>query len=133
MKLHQHEDTEGNRITGCGAGWFAVNGQRHDRPCALAAQLLCELEPQTSGIAALLDAAEPTIGEFAPELVILGTGARFCLAPREVAERLAKRGIGLESMDTAAACRTFNLLAYEGRRVLAVLGVGDYADAREEG
>ena len=54
-----------------------------------------------------------------PALVLLGTGARQRLpSPRLLAAFLA-RGIGLEAMDNAAAARTFNLLASEGRRVVA--------------
>lgn len=124
MKLHQHDDGEGNRITGCGPGWFAVNGRRREKSCAVTVQELRELEAQDSSTAALLEAAEPFIQEIAPELVLLGTGEAFALAPRQWVARLAEQGIGLEAMDTAAACRTFNLLAHEGRRVLAVLGAG---------
>ncbi|MDC0178628.1 MTH938/NDUFAF3 family protein [Woeseiaceae bacterium] len=56
-----------------------------------------------------------------PELVLLGTGPQLIFPPRELFFALARRGIGLEAMDTAAACRTFNILASEGRRVAAVL------------
>ena len=133
VKLHQHEDGEGNRITGVGRGWFAVNGQRRTAPCAVAVQSLHELEPQAGGIAALLDAAAPAIAELTPELVIVGTGDSFVLAPRQWVARMAEQGIGLEAMDTAAACRTFNLLAHEGRRVLAVLGVGGSCAAGRDG
>jgi uncharacterized protein len=56
-----------------------------------------------------------------PELVLLGTGPQLIFPPRELFFALARRGIGLEAMDTAAACRTFNVLASEGRRVAAVL------------
>ncbi len=56
-----------------------------------------------------------------PELILLGTGALSVFPPRELVFSLARRGIGLETMDTAAACRTFNILISEGRRVAAVL------------
>ena len=56
-----------------------------------------------------------------PELVILGTGERTLFPPRELTFAFARRRIGLEVMDTAAAARTFNVLAGEGRRVAAVL------------
>lgn len=59
-----------------------------------------------------------------PSLVLLGTGARQHFpAPRLMAQFL-QRGIGLEAMDNAAAGRTFNLLAGEGRRVLAAFLLG---------
>ena len=55
------------------------------------------------------------------ELVILGTGTKSCFPPRELMFAFARRGIGLEYMNTAAAARTFNVLIGEGRRVAAVL------------
>ncbi|EHR71323.1 hypothetical protein BurJ1DRAFT_2492 [Burkholderiales bacterium JOSHI_001] len=60
-----------------------------------------------------------------PELVIFGSGARQRFAhPRLVAALIAQR-IGVESMDSAAACRTYNVLASEGRQVVAALLPGD--------
>ncbi len=56
-----------------------------------------------------------------PELVILGTGERTVFPPRELTFAFARRRVGLEVMDTAAAARTFNVLAGEGRRLVAVL------------
>ena len=56
-----------------------------------------------------------------PELILLGTGSQLIFPPRELVFSLARRDIGLEAMDTAAACRTFNILASEDRRVAAVL------------
>lgn len=56
-----------------------------------------------------------------PELVLLGSGATSEFAPRELMFAFARLGVGLEVMDTAAAARTFNVLAMEGRRVAAVL------------
>lgn len=56
-----------------------------------------------------------------PELLIIGTGERNVFPPRELTFAFARRGVGLEVMDTAAAARTFNVLAGEGRRLAAVL------------
>jgi uncharacterized protein len=56
-----------------------------------------------------------------PEIILFGTGWRNCLPPRELVFALARRGIGLETMDTPAACRTFNILVSEERNVAAVL------------
>ena len=55
------------------------------------------------------------------ELVIVGTGSRNIFPPRDLVFAFARRGVGLEVMDTAAAARTFNVLAGEGRRIAAVL------------
>ncbi|HTU62859.1 MAG TPA: MTH938/NDUFAF3 family protein, partial [Polyangiales bacterium] len=56
-----------------------------------------------------------------PEVVILGTGARQRFPSAEVREAFASRGIGLEPMDLHAACRTYNVLVQEERRVVALL------------
>ncbi len=61
------------------------------------------------------------IFELRPELVLLGTGARQRFAPAEIRTAFAARGIGIESMDLGAACRTFNILVQEERRVAAAL------------
>ena len=59
--------------------------------------------------------------DHAPEMVLAGTGWSNVLPPRELVFALARRGIGLEVMDTPAACRTFNILVGEGRRPAALL------------
>jgi uncharacterized protein len=61
------------------------------------------------------------IAEMTPEVVILGTGARLQFPSPALTRPLIERRIGVEAMDTAAACRTFNVLASEGRRVLAAV------------
>lgn len=53
-----------------------------------------------------------------PELIVLGTGARQRFPPAVAMAACLSRGVGLEVMDSAAACRTFNVLASEGRRVV---------------
>ena len=69
-----------------------------------------------------LDAADfDQVLGLSPELVIFGSGERLRFpAPALVKKLIAKR-IGIESMDTAAACRTYNVLAAEGRVVVAAL------------
>jgi uncharacterized protein len=56
-----------------------------------------------------------------PELVIFGSGTRHRFIAPALVRCLIERGIGVEMMDTAAACRTYNVLASEGRAVLAAL------------
>lgn len=56
-----------------------------------------------------------------PELVIFGSGARLRFAPPALLRALIDRRIGVECMDTAAACRTYNVLATERRSVVAAL------------
>jgi uncharacterized protein len=69
-----------------------------------------------------VDAAslEPAIA-LDPEIIVLGTGVDIVLPDVELMGRLAARAIGLEIMTTPAACRTFNVLVHEERRVVAAL------------
>ena len=67
---------------------------------------------------------EDEVGELIaedPEILILGCGWQSILPPRDLMFALARKGIGFETMDTPAACRTFNILVSEGRDVAAVL------------
>jgi len=77
---------------------------------------MASVEREAEGVnslAALLDGR--------PEVIVLGTGATNVFPPRELVFAMARRGIGLEVMDTAAAARTFNVLVGEDRQVAAVL------------
>jgi uncharacterized protein len=56
-----------------------------------------------------------------PEVIVLGTGRSNIFPPRELVFAMARRRVGFEAMDTAAAARTYNVLAGEGRQVAAVL------------
>ena len=56
-----------------------------------------------------------------PEVVIFGSGSRLRFAPAALMKALFAQRIGIETMDTAAACRTHNVLVAEGRSVLAAL------------
>jgi uncharacterized protein len=57
----------------------------------------------------------------APDLVVLGTGERLRFPPHGVRAQVTALGVGFEIMDTAAACRTYNVLVLEGRKVVAAL------------
>jgi len=65
------------------------------------------------------------IARLQPELVLLGTGPRLRFASPALMRSLIEMGVGVETMDTAAACRTFNFLVGEGRRVVCALLVHD--------
>jgi len=56
-----------------------------------------------------------------PDVLLLGCGPKGCRLPRLLRDGLRGAGIGVEAMDTSAACRTYNVLAAEGRRVVAAL------------
>jgi uncharacterized protein len=56
-----------------------------------------------------------------PEVIVLGTGGASIFPPRELVFAMARRRVGFEFMDSAAAARTYNVLAGEGRQVAAVI------------
>lgn len=56
-----------------------------------------------------------------PEILLIGTGSKYLMSDVRLIADLAKRGIGTEIMDTAAACRTYNVLVHEDRAVVAAL------------
>ena len=90
------------------------------RSCIVTAdRLVSEFAPQS--FAELAPEHLAVLFELAPELVLLGTGPtqRFASAPVRAA--FASRGIGLEAMQLGAACRTYNVLVQEERRVAAAL------------
>jgi uncharacterized protein len=97
-----------------------VNGQSH------AASLVVpwQGEVQAWGVSAR-EALEATHFErllaWQPSLVIFGSGNRLVFVKPALLRPLIERGIGVETMDTAAACRTYNVLASEGRTVVAAL------------
>jgi uncharacterized protein len=62
--------------------------------------------------------------ELDPEIILLGTGNHLALPDIDLMAELADQGIGLEIMDTPAACRTYNVLIHESRNVVAALFIG---------
>jgi uncharacterized protein len=73
-----------------------------------------------TSVAQLDDAAVAAILTLDPTLVLLGSGVRQQFPAQALMAAFLRRGIGIEAMDNAAAARTYNLLAEEGRRVVAV-------------
>lgn len=69
--------------------------------------------------AALIAPLEGSPDAMRPELVLFGSGLKLRFPKPEWLQALVRAGIGLETMDTAAACRTYNVLASEGRQVVA--------------
>ena len=68
-----------------------------------------------------LESLAPVIADSGVEILLLGLGRQMAAVARELRVGLRQRGIALEAMDTGAACRTYNLLLGEDRRVAAAL------------
>jgi uncharacterized protein len=95
-----------------------VNERRLERSFILAPSRLLEDWSPTDVAALRPEDLEPALA-LAPSVLLLGTGARLRFPAPAVLAACLTRGIGIEAMDNAAAARTFNVLAAEGRKVVA--------------
>lgn len=120
MKLHLTQSAGSYLITGHGPGWVEVNETRHTQSLIVLPALLAT-DWQVPDFEALAEAHFEYLAGLAPEVVLLGTGLRHRFVHPRLSRALTEAGIGLECMDTAAACRTFNILMSEGRHVAAAL------------
>lgn len=82
-------------------------------------QLITDWEPQT--LAALTAAHFQAILTLKPAILLIGTGTKLSFPPVAIYGELINHGIGVEIMDTSAACRTYNALSAEDRNVMAAL------------
>jgi uncharacterized protein len=115
------ETAEGrNLFTGYGEGFVEVNGARHRANVVVSADAI---EPAwlEGPLKNLTEAHMARLADARPEIVLLGSGAAFRFPHPSVLAPLHQAGIGVEVMDTRAACRTYNILLGEGRRVVAAL------------
>jgi len=117
LKLHAQAPSNQNIVTGYGPDYIEVSRVRHQGSLLLAP----DLAVQSWGVVTI---AQVTAVDFAPvlalepELVLVGTGARQHFLTPQVLRPLIEAGVGFEMMDTGAACRTYNILTAEGRRVV---------------
>ena len=108
-------------IESYGADGFRINGERYPGPVMVWPERVMSW-PVSDIEAAAVETLEPLFSA-APgiEILLIGSGAAFALAPPALRAALGARRIAVESMDTGAACRTYNVLMAEGRRVAAAL------------
>src|SRR3954470_21056706 len=119
MKL-QPDKFDEQAITGYGPGWVGVGMDRIAHTDILGSRGE-RLDWQLSRFDDLAPEHFARVAELAPEVVIFGSGARIRFPRPAWLRPLVERRIGLETMDTAAACRTYNILAQEGRHVAVAL------------
>jgi uncharacterized protein len=123
MKLHQARSEGRNLVTGYGAGHVVVNGTRFERSMiVLPDRVIEEWGPQANG--SLDSDAVSRLTALGVDIVLIGTGERLDFPQPSVLRPLIEAGIGFEVMDTPAACRTYNILMGEERKVAAALIVG---------
>ena len=111
-------------IHGYGDGGFRVAEVFHRGPVLVMPELTVPwaVAPATALDPLDIETLEPILAaEFSFDILLIGTGATQVFLPPAIRQRIRERGPVVEMMDSGAACRTFNLLLAEGRRVAAAL------------
>jgi uncharacterized protein len=120
MKFAQDSQDEGYVITAYGESSVSINGKAFSQSLIITREELNE----SWGVDAveLLQAGHiEQLLAFKPELIIIGTGDKLIFPAVEVYAGIIEHGIGVDFMDTRAACRTYNILMSEGRHIVAGL------------
>ena len=120
MKFTQHTPGGLNLIRRYGAGFIAIGEEEIRSSCIVGASTLIRDWPPTDVPSLKLEHLAPLF-EFAPEVVVLSTGAQQRFPSAAMRAEFATRRIGLEVMEVGAACRTYNVLVSEERKVLAAV------------
>lgn len=120
MKLQPDSNQAKFTISAQGPGFVEINRVRHEHGICLGA----DVPPEPWGLAGFLNLTASDFARLAasaPEIIVIGTGNQQQFPETALLQPLMKCRIGFEIMNTAAACRTYNILAAEGRKVLAAL------------
>jgi uncharacterized protein len=119
MKL-EPDDFDVQTIQGYGPDWVGVQGEKITHSVILGSQGQ-RVDWKCSHFEDLTAAHFAQLAEFDVELIIFGSGKRIRFPNAAWLQPLMAKRMGLETMDTGAACRTYNILAGEGRRVVVAL------------
>ena len=119
MKFTQQHPADLNVIRRYGPDFIAIGEREIRSSCILSARTLAAWQP-TSVEELALEHLAPLF-DLGPEVVVLSTGARQRFPRAALRAEFATRKIGLEVMEIGAACRTYNVLVTEERRVLAAI------------
>ena len=120
MKLHSDPQSSQNTITGYGIGFVEVN----KTPYSYALIVQPDGEVKAWSVEECQELSEEhfsMISALQPELVIVGTGKKQIFLNPKILQPLIRAKIGFEMTDSQAACRTYNILMGEGRKVLAAI------------
>ena len=120
MKMHADRMEGRNAIARHGPGGVIVSGVTHSSSVIVPWEGDVQPWPPRD-FEALAAAHFELLAQRGPELVVFGSGARIRFPNPTLLRVLMERRIGIETMDTPAACRTYNVLLAEGRRVVAAL------------
>ena len=119
MKLHASAPSALNTFTAYGDGYVMVNSQRHEANLIVLPERILPWE--ASGFADLKDSDFEVFFDMKLEILLLGTGPKQRFPHPRLTRALAEKRVGVEAMDLQAACRTYNILMAEERRVAAAL------------
>ncbi len=119
MKLHPDIITA-QSISGYGPGWIGIGGERITSSVIIGSGGV-RLSWACRSFDELGVAHFEPLAEMGAELIIFGSGKRIRFPKPDWIQPLIDKQIGIETMDTQAACRTYNVLAAEGRHVVAAL------------
>jgi uncharacterized protein len=119
VKLHQAVAAGTNTFTGYGSDYVAVNGERREKSSIILPDRI--LDWTVESFETLRTEDFLVFSGLGIDIVLLGTGARQRFPHPRLTAALAHDGIGVEVMDLQAACRTYNILMAEERRVAAAL------------
>ena len=119
MKLHAAGPTGVNTITGYGEGYVAVNGERQESSVIVLPERIVPWP--VKDFSALTPDDFAVFHELKVDIVVLGTGPKQRFPHPRLTASLAQARIGVEVMDVQAACRTYNILVAEERKVAAAL------------
>ena len=120
VKLHTTNTAGLNLFTAYGDDYAAVNQEKHQKNIIVLPESIIP-EWTTATVSTLTEADVQRLLGLDTEIILLGTGKRLRFPPGELLRPFARAGIGLDVMDLQAACRTYNILAAEGRKVAAAL------------
>jgi uncharacterized protein len=119
VKLHASSPSALNTFSGYGEGYVLVNGQRHEGNLIVMPEQL--LPWSAASFDALKEEDFQALLALGIDILLLGTGPKQRFPHPRLTRALAAKRIGVEAMDLQAACRTYNILMAEERRVAAAL------------
>ena len=115
MKLHLNNSDQRFVIQSYGDAHIILNNERHGSSLILTPNQRLQWAIDDASLLDDEQLAPLLVDE--PELIVIGTGARPCVPSATVMRFFARHGLGLEFVSTPTACRIYNILASEGRRV----------------
>jgi uncharacterized protein len=120
LKLHLNKLGDIKIFTSLGADYVMVNDERYTSSIVVSADQV-RLDWAVAHFDELNEAHFTYLAALKPDVLLLGTGAKQRFPHPRLFRALTETGIGLECMDTPAACRTYNILVAEDRKVIAAI------------